>query len=217
VALLSPAIEIDGVEDPTLRGHVERCLHRAAHALELDVVKLRTTTSSRELPHELVAGVAGDTIVMRQSVLEQESGLYVTSTLLEEAAHLKLRKLGLTDGLDTFGGAFLHEFFANWFIFHELLQANDRLVAAFDDGPIPPGVDTPSFGYTLGAFAGAAAAGVPAATSRIDQWLARGAVEPGVRRLLGHAFELAREHPDPVELASAISRLPRDRIAPPHR
>jgi hypothetical protein len=149
----------------------------------------------------------GDSIVIRRAVLEEEAGLYAASTLLEEAAHLKLARLGLIGGLDTFAGAFLQEYFARWFTFHELLNIDDSYAAIFDDGPIPLGVDSPRLGYVLGGFVGAAAAGVPSAQSRVQRWLEERPIEAGVRRLVEHALELGQSADDAVSLASNLSRL----------
>jgi hypothetical protein len=207
MAVLTPSIFIEGVEDAALRGHAERCLLRAAESLELDVVKLRTTSSNHDLPTGVEAGVLDDIIVIRRAVLEKEAGIYAASTLLEEAAHLKLARLGLIGGLDTFSGAFLHECFARWFTFHELLSIDDSYATIFDDGPIPFGVDSPRLGYVLGGFVGAAAAGVPSAQARVQRWLDERPIEAGVRRLVDHALELGKSADDAVSLASKLSGL----------
>jgi hypothetical protein len=200
-------VAIENVAPSELPASVERSLDHAAARLGLESVTLRVV-EDEHLPKEFVAGVndAG-VILMRRSFLESESQWGLISTLFEELAHAKLHSLGLEEGLASFRGAFLHEFFANWFTFRELLAVDDRLGALFDDGPIPAGIDTPKFGYRLGAFVGAAAAGVEEAQLRVDQWLGGRVVDAATRRLVAHVFELGRTTPGARALAYETAAL----------
>jgi hypothetical protein len=120
----------------------------AIESLELERINVHVTRSSRRIPNGVVAGAGPDGIWLRRSVL-REDRLFLTSTLLEEAAHLKLLKLGAMEGLSTFTGALVHEFFASWYAWHERLAVQPALAERFDDGPLPPGNATPTVGYVL--------------------------------------------------------------------
>lgn len=181
----------------------------AIDALEIERIKVHVTGSSRRIPRGLVAGAGPDGIWLRRSVLREDRVL-LASILLEEAAHLKLLELGAMDGLSSFTGALVQEFFASWYAWQELLAVQPSVADRFDDGPLPPGNATPDAGYLLGAFVGAATAGIPAAQRRLEKWLHEGTTDPAVRSAALRLQEIAAASSSPLDLARSLAeRFPR--------
>jgi hypothetical protein len=201
---LDPLVRIDGQIDDDTRGGIERCLGVALNSLAIDRVTVHITESNKRLPRGLVAGAASDGIWLRKSVLKEDRVL-LASILLEEAAHLKLIELGAIDGLSSFTGALVNEFFATWYAFYELMQVQPSITERFDDAPLPPGRATPKAGYVLGALLGAAAAGVPAAQSRLDTWLHHSNGDPAIRSAVLRLQKLAASADSPLDMARVIA------------
>ena len=202
-------VVIEGRVDDEVRAGIERCLAIAIASLEIEQIAVHITASNRRLPKGLVAGAGPDGIWLRSSVLREDRVL-VASILLEEAAHLKLIELGTVDGLTSFTGALVNEFFATWYAFHELLKVQPSIVDRYDDGPLPAGNATPRVGYVVGAFLGAAAAGIPAAQRRLDTWLVQGTLDPAVRSAVLQFRSMAESMPSPLEMAISLAkRFPR--------
>jgi hypothetical protein len=192
-----------------VRRGIERCLIVASDSLEIEQINVHVTRSRKRIPRGLVAGVAPDGIWLHTSVLREDSVL-LTSTLLEEAAHLKLLQLGAIGGLRSFTGALVQEFFASWYTWHELLAAQPSAAERFGDGPLPPANATPHVGYLLGAFLGAATAGVPGAQQRLDSWLQM--ADPAVRSAALRLQDVAAASSSPLDLAVSLAeRFPRTR------
>ena len=202
-------VVIHGRVDDDVRGGIERCLAVAMDSLAIERVAVHITGSNRRLPRGLVAGAASDGIWLRKSVLREDRVL-LSSILLEEAAHMKLIELGAIDGLSSFIGALVNEFFASWYTFYELMRVQPSITERFDDAPLPPGQATLRTGYVLGAFLGAATAGIPAAQSRLDTWLNHGAGDPAVRSAVLRLRKLAESAGSPLDMALSIAeKFPR--------
>jgi hypothetical protein len=198
-------ITIRGDVDPRIRANVERCLGVAASALQIDNLSLRVTDSRAELPDRLIAGATKDEILVRPSVLADD-GVSAAATLLEEAAHVKLAQLGVIDGLNSFVGALVQEFFATWFAWHELLKVDATLSERFEDGPMQTGRPTPEVGYALGAFLGAAHAGVPRAVQRVEAWFG-GTVDPETREWASRLMHTARSSGSTIDLVARLAAM----------
>lgn len=204
-AAASSRIVTQGRVDADVRGGIERCLAVAIESLELERITVHVTRSSRRIPRGLVAGAGPDGIWLRRSML-REDRVFLASILLEEAAHLKLLELGAMEGSSTFTGALVHEFFASWYVWHELLAVQPSVAERFDDGPLPPGNATPTVGYVLGAFLGAATAGIrPAAQRRLDNWLQQGTTDPAVRSAALRLREVLGASTSPLDLAGSLA------------
>lgn len=204
----SSRVLIHGHVDAEMRGGIERCLGVAMTSLAINRIVVHITRSNRRLPKGLVAGAAHDGIWLRKSLL-QEDRVFLASVLLEEAAHLKMIELGAIDA-QSFIGALINEFFGTWYVFYELMHVQPSIVERYDDSPIPPAQATAAGGYALGAFLGAAAAGVPAAQRRIDNWLNDASVDPAIRSAALRVQEISATAGAPLEMAIDLAeKFPR--------
>ena len=183
----------------------------AIGTLDIEQINVHVTGSRKRIPKGLVAGAGPDGIWLHSSVLREDPVL-LTSILLEEAAHLKLLELGAIEGLSSFLGALVQEFFASWYAWHELLAVQPSAADRFDDGPLPPGNATLDVGYLLGAFLGAAIAGLPRAQRRLDSWLQQGTTDPAVRSAALRLRDIAAASSSPLDLAVSLAeKFPRTR------
>lgn len=92
----------------------------AMRELSLESLRVRIVTDSDELPGGLLAGARIEGIWLRHETL-LDDGVVVASVVLVNVAHYKVLTLGgRTDGLTTFGGALVGEFFGAWFVWTQL-------------------------------------------------------------------------------------------------
>lgn len=154
---------------------------------------------------DLIAGAHRNGIWLSEDALTGD-GISFAATLLEEIAHLKLLQLGAGNGLMTFVGAFVQEYFATWFLFTELIRVAPTTTERFHDAPIGSRRASSDFGYHLGPFFGAAAAGIPRAQDRVRVWLDAD-VDPEVRAVVDRVTRVAERHSGAVEKAIALARL----------
>lgn len=182
-------------------------LRMAMRELSLESLRVRIVTDNDELPKGLLAGAGADGIWLRHETL-LDDGVVAASVALEEVAHYKVLTLGgRRDGLSTFGGALVGEFFATWFVWTQLRRVVEDAHERFVDGPIPPIAPSPELGYALGPVLGAAAAGVPAAQRRIERWRTVGTVDPSVLALATRLLRLTDDESSAPALAAKLARL----------
>lgn len=204
----SSGVLIHGHVDADTRGGIERCLGIAMSSLAMDGIVVHITRSSRRLPKGLVAGAARDGIWLRKSLL-REDRVFLSSVLLEEAAHLKMIELGAMDA-QSFVGALVNEFFGTWYAFYELMHVQPSIIERYDDAPIPLAHPTAAGGYALGAFLGAAVAGVPAAQRRMENWLSDTSVDAAIRSAVRRVQVIAGSGGSPLEIALDLAaKFPR--------
>ena len=206
-----PQVTIHGHVHGEPRRQVMRGPAVACESLALESISVWVTDDDRELPRELVAGAGRNGEIWIRASLVQQNGVLLAMALMEEAAHVKMTALGALDGVASFLGALVQEYFASWYVFTELCKVAPRIVALYDDSPIPAAHPTPDFGYRLGNHLGPEAAGIDKAHLRVEAWLKSASIHPAVRDPVRRVRALGSPSSDPVELATRAAALARDR------
>lgn len=170
-------VVVSGVRNRAARDRVIKWASRAAAALELHGLRVEVRGALRAR-RGLVAGASRDHIWLRRSILK-DSDERLGLVLYEEAAHHTLTLVGVPAG--TYG-IFLHEVYATWFSYHQLISVDGGDREKLRTRPLAAGRPTPAFMYDLGGALGATLAGHGESRARLEAWLAKGQLSPGWSR-----------------------------------
>ena len=206
IAESSPEIVVRGLRDPEHRRRVEFWARRAAEALELPALEI-VVRGAFKATRGLNGGVLPDgTVWIRRSLLsgsDERLGFFI----YEEAAHRKLMSYGVDDGLQTFLGAVLHELYAGWFQYHQLVAIDGKDPRNFVVRRLGVGAPTPSFAYELGGLLGPALAGNEKALRELRRWHESGKGDPALEGLSRRLQALQPFAIDPVTLGKRLAQV----------
>lgn len=202
----SPHVEVDGLRNAELRERVMYWAQRAAAALELPVVRVDVRGRLRAVRGHRAGVLPDGTIWIRRSVVSGSDDR-LGFLIYEEAAHQKLLTYGVDEGLHTFLGAVLHELYAGWFRYHQLITVDGKDARKFVLGRLPVGTPSPEFAYELGGVIGPALAGSEKARRELQRWHESGKGDPALEGLSRRLQALQPFATDPTTLATRVAAL----------
>jgi hypothetical protein len=214
--LSQPQISVQGARPDDAR-RVEYWVSRAAAALELD--DLRVTVRGRLRAESGVQASAspGEIWIRRQLLKGNDDRLGFV--LYEEVAHCKLFSLGVRgERMLSVLGPFLHELFAGWYQYHQLVTVDGRDPSRMVAFPIPPGrPSTVNFAYQLGKMVGGALAGSSQAAAQLTRWRDEGKAEPSLLALVTKVERTLEGETDPIRFAERVARIYSGESSPSQR